>query len=166
MARVNLMKGDEEEGGAFIAELYVGVAMVERAVALDPSFESYAGLVALAAYHARPMGEPDDARKLFDSAIEKTHGKNLVVELNYATNYACTKGDRALYEKMLNMVLEVEDPDPYNRLSNAIAKRRAKRWLGKKRMKDACGIDASAPPPAPSPPAPAPAPAAPPAISR
>jgi hypothetical protein len=170
MARVNLMKGDEEEGPAFIADLYVGVAMVERAVALDPSFESYSGLVALGAYHARSaIAELGDAKKLFDTAVEKTQGKNLIVQLNYATKYACAKGDRVLYEQMINTVLQAADPDPYHRLSNAIAKRRAKRWLGKKRMKDACGIDASAPLPAPAPapapapspsPAPAPAPAA------
>ena len=64
-----------------------------------------------------------------------------MVLLNYGTKYACMKGDVALYQDMLNKVLQAPDPDPYQRLTNAIAKRRAKRWLGKKRVKDACGID-------------------------
>ena len=144
LARVNLMQGDDTEGPAFIAELYVGVSMVERAVALNPSFEHYSGLITLAAYHARPMGEMDQAKQLLDTALAKTEGKNLMVQLNYATKYACMKGDAALYADMINKVLQAPDPDPHQRLTNAIAKRRAKRWLGKRRVKDQCGIDLAA----------------------
>lgn len=164
MARVNLMKGDDTEGPGLVAELYVGVSMVERAMAIDPSIEHFSGLVALAAYHARTgMAELDQAKQLFDTAIAKTEGKNLMVPLNYGLKYACMKGDAALYQDMLNKVLSQPDPDPYERLPNAIAKRRAKRWMSKKRVKEECGIDLSAPvappPPAAAAPAPAPAPA-------
>ncbi len=159
MARVNLMKGDDTEGPAMIAELYVGVAMVERAVAIDPELEHYSGLIALASYHARTgMAEMDQAKQLFDTALAKTEGKNLMVQLNYGIKYACMKGDGVLYQDMLNKVLAAPDPDPYQRLTNAIAKRRARRWLGKKRVKEQCSLDLSAP--APSAPAPAPAPPA------
>jgi hypothetical protein len=163
MERVNVMKGDDNEGPAFVAELYVGVAMMERAVALDPSFEHYAGLVTLGAYHARTgMAELDQAKQLFDTALAKTEGKALIVPFNYATKYACMKGDGVLYQDMLNRVLVAPDPDPHQRLVNAIAKRRAKRWLGKKRVKDSCGIDltAAAPAPVAPPAAPSPAPGA------
>jgi hypothetical protein len=165
-ARVDLMKGDDEEGPVFVAELYVGVAMVERAVALDPTIEHYSGLIVLGAYHARTnMAELDQAKQLLDTALAKTEGKNLMVQLNYGVKYACMKGDGATYQQMLSKVLEAQDPDPQQRLANAIAKRRAKRWLGKKRVKEQCGIDLSAPAPAapaaaPPPPTPAP-PAAP-----
>jgi TRAP transporter T-component len=146
LARVNLMKGDDTEGPAFIADLYVGVAMLERAVALDPANEHYSGLIALAAYHARTgMAEMDQAKQMLDAALAKTEGKNLMVQLNYATKYACMKGDGALYQDMINKVLQAPDPDPHQRLTNAVAKRRAKRWLGKHRVKDACGIDLAAP---------------------
>jgi tetratricopeptide (TPR) repeat protein len=147
MARVNVMKGDDTEGPGLIAELYVGVSMVERAVAIDPELNHYSGLVALGAYHARTgMAELDQAKQLFDTALAKTEGKNLMVQLNYGTKYACMKGDAALYQDMLNKVLAAPDPDPMQRLTNAIAKRRAKRWLGKHRVKDQCGIDLAAPP--------------------
>ncbi len=147
MARVNLMKGDDTEGPALIAELYVGVSMVERAIAIDPSLEHYSGLVAVAAYHARTgMAELDQAKQLFDTALAKTEGKNLMVQLNYATRYACMKGDAVLYQDMLNKVLAAPDPDPMQRLPNAIAKRRARRWLGRHRAKDQCGFDLAAPP--------------------
>ncbi len=145
LARVNLMKGDDTEGPGFVAELYVGVSMLERAVALDPASEHYSGMLALAAYHARTgMAELDQSKQMLDTALAKTEGKNLMVQLNYATRYACMKGDGALYQDMLNKVLQSPDPDPHQRLTNAIAKRRAKRWLGKHRAKDACGIDLAA----------------------
>ena len=142
LARVNLMKGDDVDGPGFVAELFVGVTMLERAVALDPSLEHYSGLIALGAYHARTgMAELDQAKQLFDQALAKTAGANLMVQFNYATRYACMKADGALYQDMINKVLQAPDPDPHQRLTNAVAKRRAKRWLGKRRVKDACGID-------------------------
>jgi hypothetical protein len=144
--RVDVMKGDPTEGPAFVADLYIGVAMLERAMALDPAVEHYAGLIILGAYHARSsMAEMDQARQMFDLALAKSEGKNLMVELNYATKYACMKGDGALYQAMLEKVLQASDPDPHQRLSNAVAKRRAKRWLGKRRVKEACGIDLAGP---------------------
>jgi hypothetical protein len=143
------MKGDDQEGPAFVAELYVGVAMLERAYALDPSFEHFSVLIALGAYHARTtVAELDQAKQMFDMALAKTEGKSLLVPLIYATKYACMKADGALYQDMLNRVLQAQDPDPQQRLTNAIAKRRAKRWLYKKRVKDECGIDLAGPSPA------------------
>jgi hypothetical protein len=167
MARVNVMKGDDTDGPAFIADLYVGVAFMERAVAIDPAYEHYSGLVTLGAYHARTgMAELDQAKQLFDTAMAKTEGKSLLVQFNYATRYACMKGDGTVYQDMLNRVLVTPDPDPQQRLENAIAKRRAKRWLGKRRVKDECGLSltvasaAPPPPPASPPPPPSPPPAA------
>jgi len=148
LSRADVMKGDENEGPVFIAEVYVGVAMIERAVALDPSAEHYTGLIALASYHARNgMAEPEQAKQMLDQALAQTQGKDLLIQLTYATTYACVKGDGALYQKMLNIVIAAQDPDPFQRLENALAKRRAKRWLGKRRAKDACGVDLNAPAP-------------------
>jgi hypothetical protein len=113
----------------------------------------------LAAYHARsPMAELEEAKKMLDEALEKTQRKALGVQLNYA-RYACAKNDQALYEKMLNEVINTEDPDPNLRLTNTIAKRRAKRALTKAGMEECGFVPGGATPPAP--PAPAPAPATP-----
>jgi hypothetical protein len=158
LSRADVMKGDEDEGPVFIADVYVGVALIQRAVDLDPSVDHYTGLIAMASYHARNgMAEPDEAKKILDVAMAKTEGKALLVPLAYATTYACVKGDATLYQEMLNKVLGAADPDPYIRLENALAKRRAKRWAAKKRAKEYCGFDIGAPAPAA---APAPAPAA------
>ena len=165
LARVDLNKENPE----LVADLFLGVDMIERSVAIDPTLEHWSGTVALAAYHARPAGEPEQSKQMFEAALAKTERKNLIVQFTYAVSYACAKGDRGLYESLLNEVIAAQDPDPNQRLTNMMAKRRAKRFLGKQRMMD-CGFDMSskaAPKPAaapvPAPPAPPPAPTPPPA---
>ena len=64
------------------------------------------------------MSELDQSKKMFEDALAKTKRKTLVVQLNYATRYACNKGDKALYEKLLNEVLTADDPDPQQRFTN------------------------------------------------
>jgi hypothetical protein len=150
VARANILKGDDAEA---VANLFIGVALVRRSVEIDPSYNNYAGLVVLGAYHARTStAELDEAKKLFDDALEKTERKSLIVQLNYATRYACARADNVLYGKLLNEVLSTEDSVESMRLTNAIARRRAKRWLAEKRMFDACSMDpAPAETPAPAP---------------
>ncbi|MDP9150364.1 MAG: TRAP transporter TatT component family protein [Myxococcota bacterium] len=146
IARADLMKGDEEEGPAFVAELHVAVALLERSEALDPGFEHSSASVTLAAYHARTnLAELGESKRLFDRALTRTEGRSLLVPFTYATKYACVKGDRALYQDLLGRVLDAQDPDPGQRLANATAKRRARRWLRSKRAKERCGIDLAAP---------------------
>lgn len=156
LARVNLLKDERQ----YVAKLFVGVALLERSRELDPEYMAWGATSTLGAYHARsPMAEMDDAKKLLDFALEKTQRKALGVQLNYA-KYACSKNDQALYEKMLNEVVSVEDPDPNLRLQNTIAKRRAARALTKPAMDD-CGFRQKSAAPTTSPAAaPAPAPAA------
>jgi hypothetical protein len=66
--------------------------------------------------------------------------------LNYATRYFCAKGDRANYEKLVKEVLEAGDLSPSDRLSNALAKKKARRAFSVTKMMD-CGFDMSKPPP-------------------
>jgi hypothetical protein len=138
----------------------VAIPLLEQAIELDEAVGRYMGLVMLAAYHSRSgMAEMDEGKKLFERALAKTDRRDLVVQMVYATKYACAKGDPALYQRLLNEVLQADDPDPEQRLENTIAKRQAKRWLGKHRVKDQCGFDlsaassaaAAAPPPPPAP---------------
>lgn len=163
LLRVDLMQDDP----AYVADLFVGVAFLEQAYKVDPSFEHYGAEGALATYHARAaIAELDQAKTMFEDTLAKTQRKSLIVQVNYAARYACLKNDRALYEKLLNEVLAASDDlDPEQRLPNTVAKRRAKRYLGKQHMMD-CGFDMSAPssgtpaPAAAPAPAPTPAPAA------
>lgn len=142
MARTSLLRDQPE----VVAELFVGLAMVERSVELDPEFMHHTGTLALAAYHARSgFAEMSEGKRLFEDTLAKTQRKSLVVQLNYAKTYACLKVDRKLYETLLNEIIASGDLDPEQRLNNTIAKRRAKRMLGKDRMMN-CGFDMSAPP--------------------
>ena len=140
MARTNLDKDDP----AVVADLYVGEAMMERAVELDPSYNHWNGEVALAAYHVAVQNLPE-GKKIFELALQKTGRKDLMVQFTYAQTYACQTSDRPLYESLMNEILQAGDTDPDQRLENAIAKRRARRYLGKERMQ-ACGFDMSAKP--------------------
>lgn len=158
LARVNLLKDEPE----LVAELFVGVAMLERSRELDPAFMSYGATSTLAAYHARsPSAELDLSKKLLDEALAKTERKALGVVLNVA-KYACAKNDRALYERSLKEVIDAGDIAPQLRLQNTVAKRRARRQISKEAMEN-CGFtepEAAAPAPAAAPkPAAAPAPA-------
>jgi hypothetical protein len=140
LARVNLLKDEPE----YVADLFVGVAMLERSREIYPEYMAWGATSTLGAYHARSaMAELAEAKKLLDLALEKTEHKALGVQLNLA-KYACAKNDQALYEKMLNEVLSTADPDPNLRLQNTIVKRRAKRMLTPAAMED-CGFTGPSP---------------------
>jgi hypothetical protein len=137
LARTNLLKEEPDQ----VAELFLGVDLLERAYALWPDLEHWGALTALGSYHARSaVAEVDQARQMFEDALQKTGKKNLLALVSYAHSYACVKGDKALYERLLREVIALEDPDPTQRLMNAIALRRAKRYLTRQRMMD-CGFE-------------------------
>lgn len=133
LLRGDLMKSSGTPLGiGATSQLYIGVNMIQRSAQLDPSYASSSGLVALATYHARPMvdaRELEQSREMFEDAIARTRRKNLIAQLNYARGYACSTGNKQLYERLLGEVLAAGDPDPSQRLTNAIAKRRATRYL-------------------------------------
>ena len=141
LARVQL-NADEP---ALVAELFIGIAFLEQSLRLDPAVQHYSAMTNLGAYHSRTVeAEPVIAKQMYETAIAKTGRKTLIALVSYAKGYACVRAERPLYEKLLNEVLAADDPDPDQRLTNAVAKRRAKRYLGKKTMMD-CGFDMSAP---------------------
>jgi tetratricopeptide (TPR) repeat protein len=136
LARANMAKDDP----AIVAELHVGEAMIERSVALDETAAYANGHAALGSYHARTaMAELDTAQKHFARAIQLTQGKALLPKFHFARSYYCMKGDKANYEATLREVVDAPDALPEQRLQNTIAKRRARRYLGKSRMAN-CGF--------------------------
>jgi hypothetical protein len=137
LARVNIDKENVRQ----VSRVWIGVEMLERANALDPAYMRYGASLAIAAYHSRSgMADTAKAKAIFEDVIAKTQRKALLALVNYASRYGCLKQDRSLYEKTLQEVVNAQDPDPTNRLQNAVAKRRARRYLGKSRMSD-CGFD-------------------------
>jgi hypothetical protein len=137
LGRVNVSKEKPE----LVGELFVGVELVQRSVELDPSYMHGSGFTALASYHARtPMAELDMAKEYFDKALAAAEGKTLLPKVQLATRYFCNKQDKDNYVKTLEEVLAAGDGDPYQRLANTIAKRKAGRWLKADRMKSNCGF--------------------------
>jgi hypothetical protein len=142
MSRVNVDKADI---GA-IGQIYVGKAMVEQAVKLKDDIERGSAHVILASYYARTgyntIGEESfqRAKAEFEKAAQINGGKVLLGKVQMARTYACrmkddTPGRKAsfeMYMKLLTEVLEAEDPLPEARLTNAIAKRKARRYASKK----------------------------------
>ena len=140
MAKVNVRDTSSEEASAAVGDLFIGVAMVERAVELDEGYNYGTAHIALGSYHARTaMAELDEAKKHFDKAIALSGGKVLMAKFQLAAKYYCMKGDKEGYVKTLNEVVSAGDVLPEQRLSNTIAKRRARRYLGATRMKN-CGF--------------------------
>lgn len=136
LARVNVSKDFPE----LIGELYVGVAIVTRSVEIDETAFNALGRTMLGAYHARTaMAELDESKKQFDRALEINGGKNLLTKFQLAKAYYCNKGDQEGYERTLREVIEAGDVLPEQRLQNAIAKRRAARYLSDTR-KENCGF--------------------------
>jgi hypothetical protein len=123
-----------------VADLFVGVALLERSVELDESLTYATGLSALAAYHARsPDAELKQAKDLFEKALTVTSRKALSVQVLYAQNYACNVHDEKLYRALLGEVLAAGDVLPEQRLENVIARRKAERYLKTPRLKR-CGF--------------------------
>ncbi len=136
LSRVNVSKDFPE----LVSELDVGVAMLERVVELDETYNFGLAHVALGSYHARsPMAEMDQARAHFEKALKINGGKALLTKFHYARTYHCFKNDKQSYVSMMKQVIDAGDPLPEQRLQNTMAQRRAKRYLKESRMGE-CGF--------------------------
>ena len=132
--------GVAAERSDIVAELFVGVAILERSVELDEGLAYATGLAALGAYHARaPDAELAQAKALFDRALGLTQRRALTVQVMAAQNYACQAHDEKLYRALLDEVLAAGEVLPEQRLENTIAKRKATRYLLTPRLKR-CGF--------------------------
>lgn len=121
---------------SLIADLPLARTLVERSVALDPDYYNAAGhtFLGFANSIVNEMfgGNPPRGREHFEQALERTERKALMVHFNYARSYAIQVQDRALFERLLEEVLDApEDILPASRLPNVIAKRRAARYLAR-----------------------------------
>lgn len=124
-----------------VAELFVGVSLAERSVALDDTLAYGLGYAMLGAYHARsPDAELAQAKALFEKSIAQTQRKALSTQVLYAQNYACNAHDAALYRALLDEVrVAPVDLLPAQRLENEVAHRKANRYLRKVRLQR-CGF--------------------------
>ncbi len=138
LAKTGLYREDNE----LMSFIHVAIALLEQSRELDKEYNHYTATIALASYHARsPMaGEMDQAKLLFEEAIKATGGKTLAAKFGYATRYYCSLVQEGPYDALLKDVLEADDPDPEQRLTNTVTKRRAVRWNNARWKADNCSI--------------------------
>jgi hypothetical protein len=134
--------GADSESSKTIADLWVGVGLIEHSVRLDETVEYGLGHVVLGAYHARAViAELDESKQHFDRALALNRGKYLATQLQMAQRYYCQKHDKAGYDRSLAEVLDQPDPLPAARLANTVAKRFARRYQGNRRWQEECGFN-------------------------
>jgi hypothetical protein len=115
---------------SLVPDIPYAEAMVQRAVALEESVSNYAGVTFLATVQSSSMsGNLERALELWNTALEGTERRYLLIQFNMARSYAVRTQDRALYISLLREVLEAGDIFPEQRLANLIAKRKALRAL-------------------------------------
>jgi predicted anti-sigma-YlaC factor YlaD len=122
-----------KDSPALVAELPAAGALIERAAALDESFDDGAIHVFLIAYEmARPDGARDRvarARHHFDRSVSLTGGRQAAPFVTYAEAVSIARGDRAEFDALLARAAAL-DPSaaPQWTLANRVFQRRAV-WL-------------------------------------
>ncbi len=129
---VNLYRGDVTK----VALLPKVTAMVDRVVAVDPSFGFGSAKAFQAAMLAsRPKmlgGNPEKARGIFEEAIAMTDGKYLMSKVMFAEWYAIPMKDAALKKRLLTEVIDADPMAlPEQVLANKLAQERARLLLGR-----------------------------------
>ncbi len=125
-ARINMGMEDIDT----VADLPLAKVLLGHSVDLDPDFLFMTPMMTLGVLAASQFPpDMDLAKTIFDEVLEGTQRRNLMVQLNMARYYAVNKGDSKLFRELLTEVLEAGDVLPEARLSNVLAKRRAKRYL-------------------------------------
>jgi len=116
-----------------IADQLFAEALIDRAFALDPDFDSGAIHGFLIAYEAARQGIPGDplarSRLHFDRNVALTNGQLASPFVSLAETVSVQRQDRAEFESLLRRALAIDaDARPEWRLQNLIVQRRA-RWL-------------------------------------
>lgn len=123
------------EDPSMVIDIPVTRLLVERSVALDEDYYYASGLAFLGfadAIIAESIGgHPERGREFFERALGKTRRQVYLVQFLYARSYAIQSQNRELYQSLLTEVIDGRERNVDLRLLNAIAKRRAARWLAR-----------------------------------
>ncbi|MDE0185095.1 MAG: TRAP transporter TatT component family protein [Candidatus Poribacteria bacterium] len=108
--------------------------MMRRVIELDESFYFGGAHLFFSAYYGSRSpqlgGNPEKVKQHLQKVDEINNGKFQFSKLFLARYYAYPLQDRALYEQTLQEIVDAPiDVFPEHRISTAIAKARAKRWL-------------------------------------
>ena len=127
---INLNRNDL----ARVVELPKAIAVIKRSHDLNPKFYNGGAAMTLGVIYCSQGkaigGDPDLGKKYFEEAIRLNDGKYLMPKVMFARYYAVITQDRPLFESTLKSVIAApQDIMPSQRLPNALAKRRAARYL-------------------------------------
>ena len=116
-----------------IAELSRVEAIMKRVVELDELFEDggahfYLGVFSTLLPPALG-GRVEEGRKHFEQAIEISGGRNLMVKVTFAKQYARLMFDRKLHDRLLHEVLKADPNLPGYALINTLAQQEAQDLL-------------------------------------
>ena len=126
----------DRESPLSLADLPLVLRLVEQALVLDASYW-FAGPDTFLGFYNGSLpvmlgGKPDMAKAHFESALNITKRNFLMAQVLYARSYAVQIQDRALFNSLLNEVIEhTGDEIPEAALSNAIAREKAGSLLEK-----------------------------------
>jgi len=116
-----------------LADLPKAELLLEKVAELAPEHDDGAVWLYLGVLNSqRPPaagGRPDLARQYFERARESSSGRNLMINVFMADEYARLIFDRELYVELLEEVLAAEAEQPGYVLANRIAKARARELL-------------------------------------
>jgi hypothetical protein len=104
---------------------------LKKVLVLDPNFYyagAHRGLGAFYGSRTKILGgNPEKAKVNFEKSLSLTKGRFLINSFLFAKTYAVQNQDRALFEKLLNEILEApDDLFPEEQLANEVAKLKAK----------------------------------------
>jgi hypothetical protein len=118
---------------ASIADIPRVQSLLERVVALDPKYrdgEPYMYLGVMATLRPASLGgEPEKGKAYFEKALALSGGRNQMVRVLYAKQYARLVFDKELHDKLLNEVIAADPHAPGLTLINVIAQAQAKQLL-------------------------------------
>lgn len=122
-----------------IVELPKVEAIMRRVIELDDTYNFSGPHLFLGAFYASrpPMlgGQPEEAKKEFELAIEKTNGKYYMSKVLYAQYYAVQTQNKGLFDSLLKEIANADPAAfPEQRLANELAIRRAQILLQKEKL--------------------------------
>ena len=123
---INAAKDDMEA----IADLEYAKAFVSRSIELDPDYYNAAGYTFMGVAIASEMAsDMEESKAYFEKALAATERRALQAQVNMARHYAVKEGDRELFDKLLEEVMDAHDPLPEARLANRMARQRAELYI-------------------------------------
>jgi TRAP transporter TatT component family protein len=116
-----------------IADIPRVQALLERVVVLDPNYmngEPYMYLGVMATLRPASLGgKPEEGKADFEKALALSGGRNQMVRVLYAKQYARLVFDKDLHDKLLNEAIAADPHAPGLTLINVIAQQQARQLL-------------------------------------